>query len=276
MKDGCWATIRSKTARRCGSVRSALGQLAVHDPVGRLAARVLGVGPVEVVHQQPAAGAQQLLHEHDREAVDRPVLRAVEVDEVVERLDVARAVRARLHLLLEPPRVGGELAHDLAPAPRPRRARAPPRAAGRRRRRRSRPWSGGRRRCPRAPRPGRRRRRRARCPARAPRRGGSRGRGRRRVRPCSGDMKGTPATARATSSNPIRPRSLAGRERQAEAGASVRAGRDRVAGAERGDDRGVELARRRSAAARRSRRRGCARRRRRAPRSSRRRCRRRR
>src|SRR4051794_34298984 len=59
-----------------------LGEFTVDDAVGRLAARILGVGPVEVVHQQPAAGAQQLLHQHHREAVDGPVLRPVEVDEV--------------------------------------------------------------------------------------------------------------------------------------------------------------------------------------------------
>jgi hypothetical protein len=52
-----------------------LGELAMHDPVGRLAQRVLPVGPVEVVHQQPPAGAQELLDEHDGQAVDRPVLR---------------------------------------------------------------------------------------------------------------------------------------------------------------------------------------------------------
>ena len=112
MKDGCWATIRSKTARRCGSRALALGQLAVVDAVGRLAARVLRVGPLEVVHQQPAAGAQELLDQDHREAVDRPVLRAVEVDEVEARLDVAVRVRARRDQLLQPPRVRGVLAHD--------------------------------------------------------------------------------------------------------------------------------------------------------------------
>ena len=90
-----------------------LGELAVHDAVGGVAVRVLGVGPVEVVHQQPSAGPQELLDQHDRQAVDRPVLRAVEVDEVEARLAVAGGVRARAHLLLEPPRVGRVLPHDL-------------------------------------------------------------------------------------------------------------------------------------------------------------------
>ena len=94
VKDGCWATIRSKTARRCGSRPLGLGQLAVDDAVGGLAARVLRVRPLEVVHQQPAAGAQELLDQDHGEAVDRPVLRAVEVDEVEARLDVAVRVRA--------------------------------------------------------------------------------------------------------------------------------------------------------------------------------------
>ena len=116
VNDGFCLTISSNTADRCGSrpltLRDRAQRQAVaarHDP------RIALVGPLEVVHQQPPVRPQQLLDQHDRQTVDVPILRAIQVAEVVHRLAVAQPVAGRLDLLLEPPVVRAVGADDRDP-----------------------------------------------------------------------------------------------------------------------------------------------------------------
>ena len=163
VKDGCWATIRSKTARRWGCVRS--GSESSRWTIPSVASRrgVLRVRPLQVVHQQPAAGAQELLDQDHGEAVDRPVLRPVQVHEVVSAARCGSRPASSATTCTRSTRARSRPGRRLPPWPRPLPG------WGRSSRRRSRRSSRSR-----PPPPCTRRRRRARCRARA-----------RRSRPCA-------------------------------------------------------------------------------------------
>ncbi len=110
---------RVASSTRFGSpgARELLPRQRVQDPLGlrvgdRRLAHGLAVGPVHVVEQQPAARAQQSLHEQHGQPIDREVVCPVEVAKVVERLAVARVVGALLDLHLQPPDIGAARVAD--------------------------------------------------------------------------------------------------------------------------------------------------------------------